>query len=210
MRAAVAKTFVRRVAGCFAVQRCGRAISTGVTQRKFRAPTNARPWSIQTRFASGGYSLDDIGSKDWRARGDLQPAPRKLSEVVKLPLLKLEDAATVSVHCLLSKRSQKFLRRHNILCSLHSRFEKFGLITMLATKRKTSLQLRNQLWPQLWKTVNTTSSAPAPQLAHFLFFRFDEKVATSCSWHSGKTTFACSHFWKNTNRIHMEQSHGLP
>ena len=39
--------------------------------------------------------IDDIGKKDWRARGDLQPAPRNLSDVVKLPLLKREDSMTV-------------------------------------------------------------------------------------------------------------------
>ncbi len=33
---------------------------------------------------------------DWRARGDLQPAPRHLSEIVKLPLMKREDSVTVS------------------------------------------------------------------------------------------------------------------
>ena len=39
--------------------------------------------------------ISDMGSKDWRSRGDLQPAPRQLSEVVKLPLLKREDSSTV-------------------------------------------------------------------------------------------------------------------
>lgn len=40
-------------------------------------------------------SVHDLGSKDWRGRNDLQPAPRSLSEVVKLPLLKLENSTTV-------------------------------------------------------------------------------------------------------------------
>ena len=59
---------------------------------------NATPVVIGGEHQSRAFSvLDDIGTKDWRARGDLQPAPRSLAEVVKLPLLRREDSSTVSV-----------------------------------------------------------------------------------------------------------------
>jgi hypothetical protein len=65
----------------------------GVMHQRFTAGGSVRCLSSEAK----GFKLDDIGNKNWRARNDLTPAPRLLSEVVKLPLLKREDSATVRV-----------------------------------------------------------------------------------------------------------------
>lgn len=164
-RAAVRGTGVLRRA-CSKFARPQPALDSALFRSRFGLEEGASLSSASRRPFS---MISDMGSKDWRSRGDLQPAPRQLSEVVKLPLLKREDSSTVRfffAQCVCLGQVLTFrLSGRPVLCPsrvgvswcvcVFGRLKRSGLTIILGTKTKAQRQHRTLLSRRRWRLEST-------------------------------------------------------